>query len=110
MAETTKTLEQNSQHENRLTFENRVLEKIANYSVKNIEGILELKGNLTSGVKSFFSSNDSAKGVSAEVGVFCNEKVKNFAAKSLELCQPRFNKNLAYRKCMINTVTIAGKT
>lgn len=56
------------QHENTLTFENRVLEKIANYSVKNIEGILELKGNITSGVRSLFNREDATQGVSAEVG------------------------------------------
>lgn len=60
--------QQNVKHENSLTFENRVLEKIANYSVKNIEGILELKGNITSSVKSLFSREDTTQGVSAEVG------------------------------------------
>ncbi|AMB99616.1 alkaline-shock protein [Aerococcus urinaehominis] len=56
-------------HENTLSFEDRVLEKIANYTVQNINGILELKGNFTSGIKSFFQSGeDETKGVSAEVG------------------------------------------
>lgn len=67
MAEANKE-QQTVQHENTLTFENRVLEKIANYSVKNIEGILELKGNITSGVKSLFNREDATQGVSAEVG------------------------------------------
>lgn len=56
-------------HENNLAFEPRVLERIANNSVQDIDGILELKGNFTSGVKSFFSSeDDQTKGVNAEVG------------------------------------------
>lgn len=57
------------QHENTLSFDNRVLEKIAYYSVKEIDGILELRGDLTSNIKGFFSNNeDETKGISAEVG------------------------------------------
>lgn len=59
------------QHENRLTFEPKVLEKIANYSVSNIDGILELRGDWTNSVRDFFSANDNrqdTKGVNAEVG------------------------------------------
>ncbi|MCZ0717987.1 Asp23/Gls24 family envelope stress response protein [Aerococcus kribbianus] len=60
---------ENVQHKNTLTFEGKVLEKIANISVERIDGILELKGDITSGIKDFFSSSeDSTKGVSAEVG------------------------------------------
>lgn len=59
---------QQVKHENSLTFDKRVLEKIANYSVSNVDGILELKGDLTSDVKNFFSSSDKSEGVSAEVG------------------------------------------
>lgn len=59
---------QQVKHENSLTFDKRVLEKIANYSVSNVDGILELKGDLTSNVKNFFSSSDKSEGVSAEVG------------------------------------------
>ncbi|MCI5775945.1 MAG: Asp23/Gls24 family envelope stress response protein [Aerococcus sp.] len=73
MAEAKKSQEQVAnervEHENELTFEDRVLEKIANYSVQNIDGILELKGNFTSGFVGFFSdSAEDTKGVSAEVG------------------------------------------
>lgn len=70
MAEQKNVEQQHVQHENRLSFENRVLEKIANYSVQGIEGILELKGGLTSGLKGFFSGTgeDDTKGVNAEVG------------------------------------------
>lgn len=70
MAENKAVQYENVQHENRLSFENRVIEKIANYSVSNIEGILELQGNFTSGIKGFFSATgeDQTKGVSAEVG------------------------------------------
>lgn len=73
MAEAKKSQEQvaneSVDHENQLTFEDRVLEKIANYSVQNIDGILELKGNFTSSFVGFFSdSADDTKGVTAEVG------------------------------------------
>lgn len=65
MAETNEQVK----HENNLAFEPRVLERIANNSVQDVDGILELKGNFTSGVKSFFSSEDGkTKGVNAEVG------------------------------------------
>ncbi|OYW71664.1 MAG: alkaline-shock protein [Aerococcus viridans] len=65
MAETNEQV----QHENTLAFESRVLERIANNSVQDVDGILELKGDFTSGVKSLFSSgDDKTKGVSAEVG------------------------------------------
>ncbi|MDK6805936.1 Asp23/Gls24 family envelope stress response protein [Aerococcus sp. UMB7834] len=58
------------QHENELTYEDKVIQKIANYAVQNIDGILELKGGMTSGIKGFFSDNgeDETRGVSAEVG------------------------------------------
>ena len=60
---------ENVNHKNTLTFEGRVLEKIANNSIERIDGILELKGDFTSGIKDFFSSNgDETKGVNAEVG------------------------------------------
>lgn len=62
-------MSENVKHTNDLTFEDRVLEKIAFYTVQNIDGILELKGNFTSGIKSFFTSGeDDTKGVNAEVG------------------------------------------
>lgn len=66
----TATNYENVQHENELTFNSKVIEKIANYAVKEVDGILELKGNFTSGIKSFFSSDDKddTKGVNAEVG------------------------------------------
>jgi len=65
MAETNEQV----RHENNLAFEPRVLERIANNSVQDVDGILELKGNFTSGVKSFFSAeDDKTKGVNAEVG------------------------------------------
>ena len=61
--------QENVQHSNELTFADKVLEKIAFYTVDNVDGILELKGDFTSGIKDFFSSNgDETKGVNAEVG------------------------------------------
>lgn len=72
MAETNQNQNQTNQsvkHDNKLAFEPKVLERIANNSVQDVDGILELKGNFTSGVRSFFSSDeDQTKGVSAEVG------------------------------------------
>lgn len=61
---------ENVKHENELTYEDKVLAKIAYYAVANIDGILDLKGGFTSGFKSFFSQDgeDKTKGVSAEVG------------------------------------------
>ncbi|OYQ67459.1 Asp23/Gls24 family envelope stress response protein [Aerococcus sp. 1KP-2016] len=60
---------ENVKHTNDLTFDSKVLEKIAHYTVANVDGILELKGNLTSGLKTLFSSGeDETRGVSAEVG------------------------------------------
>lgn len=62
-------MSENVKHTNDLTFEAKVLEKIANYTASNVDGILELKGNFTSGIKDFFTSGeDETKGVSAEVG------------------------------------------
>lgn len=61
--------QQESTHKHVLSFEKRVLEKIANYTVPHIDGILELKSDYTSGIKSFFSSTgDDTSGVKAEVG------------------------------------------
>lgn len=58
------------QHENELTYADKVLAKIAYYAVSNIDGILDLKGGVTSGLKGFFSNSgeDETKGVNAEVG------------------------------------------
>lgn len=65
------TQTENVKHENSLTFEPKVLEKIANYSVSDIDGILELRGDWTTSVKDFFSTRKTTevpKGVHAEVG------------------------------------------
>lgn len=60
--------EMNMDHENELTFNQQVLEKIANYAIRDVDGILELKGDFGSSIKSFFGKEDQTKGVSAEVG------------------------------------------
>lgn len=60
--------EERVEHKNELTYADKVIEKIANYAVQEIDGILELKGDFTSGVKDFFGSKDETKGVNAEVG------------------------------------------
>lgn len=60
--------EMKAEHENELTFDQQVLEKIANYAIRDVDGILELKGDFGSSIKSFFGREDQTKGVSAEVG------------------------------------------
>lgn len=60
--------EMNTEHENELSFDQQVLEKIANYAIRDVDGILELKGDFGSSIKSFFGKEDQTKGVSAEVG------------------------------------------
>lgn len=56
--------------ESKLIIEDKVVAKIARIAVDNIDGILEMKGNIADSIGSFFSSNNEAStaGVDVEVG------------------------------------------
>ncbi|WP_195854612.1 Asp23/Gls24 family envelope stress response protein [Aerococcus sanguinicola] len=89
------------QHQNELSYEDKVIQKIANYAVQNVDGILELKGGMTSGIKGFFSDNgeDETRGVSAEVG-------KKEVALDLEVIG-EFGKDL--RKAFDDTIKVVSE-
>lgn len=57
--------ENKPKHENRLTFDDTVIEKIAGLAAREINGILDMKGGFTD---RFGSSENLAKGVSVDVG------------------------------------------
>lgn len=55
--------------ESKLIIEDKVVAKIARIAVNNVDGILEMKGNIADSIGSFFGSNDSKNaGVNVEVG------------------------------------------
>ena len=55
--------------ESKLIIQDRVVAKIARIAVNNIDGILEMKGNIADSIGSFFGSNDrKTAGVNVEVG------------------------------------------
>lgn len=55
--------------ESKLIIQDKVVAKIARIAVNNIDGILEMKGNIADSIGSFFGSNDrKTAGVNVEVG------------------------------------------
>jgi len=57
------------EHENSLTFDEKVIKKIAGFAASEIPGILAMSGNQISGFTDMLkSSDDPTKGISVEVG------------------------------------------
>ena len=55
--------------ESKLIIEDKVVAKIARIAINNVDGILDMKGNIADSIGSFFGSNDrSTAGVNVEVG------------------------------------------
>lgn len=55
-------------HESKLTFEDKVIAKISRIAIDDLDGILQMKGNIFDSVAGRFSNEQSTAGVSVEVG------------------------------------------
>ncbi|WP_214724684.1 MULTISPECIES: Asp23/Gls24 family envelope stress response protein [unclassified Exiguobacterium] len=65
----TKQNENEVVHENKLTFEDQVIKKIAGIASNDVKGILSMSGGFMSGLTDRFrSTEDITKGIDAEVG------------------------------------------
>ena len=64
----TPTPVEEKEHEDSLKFADEVIEKIAALAAREIEGVLDLKGGLLSGMQESFGGYNVTKGVDAEVG------------------------------------------
>lgn len=63
------SIDNRTEHENSLTFDEKVVKKIAGFAAGEIPGILAMSGNLISGITDMLkSSDDPTKGISVEVG------------------------------------------
>lgn len=51
-----------------LTFQDRVVEKIAAVSARSVEGVLDLKGGFTAGITNKLGGDELTNGVNVEVG------------------------------------------
>lgn len=55
-------------HESKLTIDDNVVEKIAAIASSEVDGVLDMSGNLLNSISGTFGSDNLTKGVSAEVG------------------------------------------
>lgn len=62
-------IDDNKEHENSLTFDEKVIKKIAGFSAGEIPGILAMSGNLIAGITDMLkSSDDPTRGITVEMG------------------------------------------
>lgn len=52
----------------RLSFDKSAIEKIASVAASQVDGVLDLKGGVLTGIQETFGTTDMTKGVSAEIG------------------------------------------
>ncbi|MDO5708073.1 MAG: Asp23/Gls24 family envelope stress response protein [Andreesenia angusta] len=55
-------------HESKLTIDDNVVEKIAAIASSEVDGVLDMSGNIFNSITGTFGSDNLTKGVSAEVG------------------------------------------
>ena len=63
--------------ESKLIIEDKVVAKIARIAINNVDGILDMKGNIADSIGSFFGSNDRSTAVSyTHLDVYKRQKQK----------------------------------